>query len=75
MTLVERKSKSKYKVTIPIESAMDSEDAEIRDWCTAMFGEGGRNGKCRWRFGWTDTDHTFYFKHGEDASLFMLRWA
>ena len=44
-------------------------------WCTEQFGEGGRNQRCRWRYGWVHSADTFHFKHEADVTLFMLRWA
>lgn len=48
---------------------------EMRDWCEEMFGEGGWNPKCVWRYGWTSNSNTYCFKHEKDAMMFMLRWA
>jgi hypothetical protein len=53
-----------------------SEDLrEVRDWCTKVFGQGGRNKKCKWRYGWVHREKdTFYFRTEEDAVFFALRW-
>lgn len=48
----------------------------MRDWCRETFGEGGRNPKCQWRYGWTQHDNDiFYFRTEKDALYFDLRWA
>jgi hypothetical protein len=73
MVTIERKSKYKYKVMFS-PSQVDDEHSDRKEWCTEMFGPGGRSAKLRWRFGWTDKEDTFYFKYGEDATAFMLRW-
>ena len=77
MITQERKSKYKHKIIIPAPttwtSPKDDRNAEIREWCTELFGPGGR--KNRWRFGWTHTDSTYYFRSGKDAMMFTLRWA
>lgn len=70
--IAERKSKYKLKVTIP--SNWDKGHEEMVDWCTQSFGPGGRHKKLRWRFGWTGSDNTFYFKRPSDATMFLLRW-
>jgi hypothetical protein len=71
--LINKKGKNKYVVTrIYTERAPANDD--IRTWCTEMFGPGGRNSKCRWRFGWTSNSDTYHFKCAEDATMFMLRW-
>jgi len=49
-----------------------SDNQAIRTWCEQSFGPGGR--KQRWRFGWTGSDNTFYFRNEKDALLFVLRW-
>jgi hypothetical protein len=69
----ERKSKYKYKITVP--ASRDTNNREMRDWCTQTFGPGGRHKALRWRFGWTGVDDTFYFKNGKDVSMFLLRWS
>jgi hypothetical protein len=73
ITSVERKSKYKHKITMP--AKWDDGFDEIRDWCTQSFGPGGRSRKLRWRIGWTDRDHTFYFRDSQDAMLFTLKWS
>jgi len=73
MITQERKSKYKHKITMP--ANWDNGHDEMRDWCTQMFGPGGRSRHLRWRYGWTDNNNTFYFKSGKDAMLFTLRWS
>jgi hypothetical protein len=70
---LKKKGTNKYQVIFLTRENLDGMD-EIRDWCSEMYGPGGRNGKCRWRYGWTSDTDTFHFKHGEDATMFMLRW-
>ena len=70
--LAERKSKYKHKVVLSSEWG-GPDHREIQAWCEQTFGPGGR--RERWRFGWTDKNDTYYFKSGEDASMFVLRWS
>jgi len=70
MITTKRKSKYKHKITMPNSWASDNQ--AIRTWCEQSFGPGGR--KQRWRFGWTGSDNTFYFRNEKDALLFVLRW-
>ena len=72
MITTTRKSKFKTKVEFAPRWA-DQEHHDIRKWCEDRFGPGGR--KMRWRFGWTNTQSTYYFKNGSDATMFILRWA
>jgi hypothetical protein len=72
MITTTRKSKFKTKVEFEPRWA-DVEHEEIRNWCTDRLGEGGR--KHRWRFGWTQTKSTYYFKSVSDATMFLLRWS
>lgn len=72
MITTTRKSKFKTKVEFEPRWA-DVEHEEIRKWCTDRLGEGGR--KNRWRFGWTQTKSTYYFKSASDATMFVLRWS
>ena len=74
MITAERKSKYKHKVMIS-PSRAGSEHTEIKAWCEKTFGPGGRSKKLRWRFGWTDSTDTYYFKNGRDATMFVLRWS
>ena len=77
--MIKRKSKHEYVVDfgkiIPLPYTPDDLKEAIK-WCTSMLGAGGRNKKCRWRYGWVhrNTD-TFYFKHEQDALYFVLRWS
>lgn len=70
MMVAKRKSKYKHKITVP--KASINREEEMRSWCEQIYGPGGR--KESWRFGWIENDSTFYFKHGKDASMFLLRW-
>ena len=66
--------KSKYKHKIVFENGHKSEFGhDIRDWCYQMFGPGGR--KQQWRFGWTQTHDTYYFRCEKDVLMFTLRWS
>jgi len=70
----EKKGKSKHIIQIrPRWGSWDVSNA--RDWCTEIFGIGGRNKKYRWRYGWTDKQCTFYFKDEKDATMFYMRWS
>lgn len=73
MITQERKSRYKHKVTFTGQPTLSHR--EVKEWCEANFGPGGRSRKLRWRFGWTDKDDTYYFKSGKDAMLFTLRWS
>lgn len=68
---VERRSKYKVKVTIQGDHNRDA----IHNWLYNTLGDGGRNKKLRWRFGWTGDRRTYYFKNEEDATMFVLRWS
>jgi len=70
MITQERKSKYKHKITVP---GNHKHEHDMRDWCEQSYGPGGR--KNRWRFGWVQTDSTFYFRSGKDAMMFVLRWS
>jgi ABC-type thiamine transport system substrate-binding protein len=70
MILHERKSKYKHKITVPRNS---QHGHGMREWCEQSYGKGGR--KQRWRFGWVQSDNTFYFKNGKDAMMFVLKWS
>ena len=72
MITQERKSKYKHKVIVEHSWAI-GEHTKMKEWCEQTFGPGGR--KCRWRFGWTDKNDTYYFKSPKDAMLFVLRWS
>jgi hypothetical protein len=76
MIVQERKSKYKHKITLTRPDnkwSTPKVEPEMQEWCEKTFGPGGR--KERWRFGWTDTDATFYFRQPKDAMLFSLRWS
>jgi hypothetical protein len=74
MITQERKSKYKHKVMFsPMQ--IDDEHSDIQDWCTQMFGPGGRSKKLRWRYGWTEKANVYYFKSSKDAMLFTLKWS
>jgi hypothetical protein len=73
MITATRKSKYKHKITVPVNR--DTKHTDMVSWCTQTFGPGGRHKTLRWRFGWTGSDDTFYFKNGKDASMFLLRWS
>lgn len=73
MITTQRKSKYKYKIIFsPMQ--IDDEHSDRKEWCTQMFGPGGRSRKYRWRYGWTDNDDVYYFKSDKDAMMFLLRW-
>lgn len=74
MITQQRKGRDKFVVVFSPAWA-DPEQEEIRQWCTASFGPGGRNKRCAWRYGWTDTTNNYYFKHEKHVMLFMLRWS
>lgn len=69
-----RKGKDKYVVEFDTVQ-VGPESGPIRAWCEELFGPGGRNHKYRWRYGWTDVANKYYFKHEQDAMLFVMRWA
>lgn len=75
--MIIRKSKNEFKVNAPLNSPVTAENIdEMRQWCTNIFGQGGRNKKCGWRYGWVDRTHnSFYFRTEKDALFFTLRWA
>jgi hypothetical protein len=74
MITARRKGKRKHIVEFGSPRS-DQDHSHIRDWCTEMFGPGGSNPRCRWRYGWVSDKTLYHFKHGEDATAFMLRWA
>ncbi len=74
MILFEHKGKNKHRVIFTPAWA-DCEHDEIRQWCEQTFGPGGRNKKCRWRYGWTNVGNVYHFKEKRDAQFFILRWA
>lgn len=73
--MVVTQRKSKYKTKVIFEPAWAfSEHTQIRQWCEDRFGPGGRGKNLRWRFGWTGSHNTYYFKDQKDATIFVLRW-
>lgn len=74
--MIQRKSRYEYKVSLPLSKPYTREELyEVIDWCKKTFGEGGRNKKYRWRYGWVDrVNDTFYFRNEKDALYFVLRW-
>lgn len=72
--MIIRKSKHEFRVTLT--GLMTNDRHETKEWCTTTLGPGGRNKKCKWRYGWTQTTNDiFYFKSEKDALHFALRWA
>ena len=72
--MITRKSKHEYRVSLKGLATTDLH--ETRDWCSNILGPGGRNKKCKWRYGWTQhNDDMFYFKTEKDALHFVLRWS
>ena len=72
--MIIRKSKHEFRVVLTEKSTTDVRN--MRDWCSETFGNGGRNPKYRWRYGWLqDYDDVFYFRSERDALYFDLRWA
>ena len=76
--MITRKSKNEFRVTVPCGSTPVTVDdvREMRLWCLQTFGNGGRNPKCQWRYGWVNRDSdTFYFRKERDALFFVLKWS
>ena len=76
--MITRKSKNQFLVKVPCgETPVTTDDVrDMRLWCLQVLGEGGRNPKCKWRYGWVERQHTsFYFKKERDALMFVLRWS
>lgn len=76
---IKRKTKNEFVVNVdsdflPVRSRYNPLLTEMREWCTSMFGPGGRNKIYVWRYGWTDTTNNFYFKRKQDAIFFSIRW-
>lgn len=69
--MITRKNKHEWVV----ECSLTKDGVEARKWCTNTYGPGGRNKKCRWRYGWLK-DHvdTYYFRNERDALFFALKW-
>jgi len=76
--MIKRKSKHEFRVHFNSKKSLSSDEIhEIIKWCNSNFGEGGRNAKCIWRYGWFNrTKYTdiFYFKFEKDALFFCMRW-
>jgi hypothetical protein len=68
----ERRSKYKHKITVKRTYDTKYDAAEIYNWCTDNFGEGGRQRS--WRRAWVGHDLTFFFKDEANVTLFLLRW-
>ena len=77
--MIKRKSKHEFRIGMGSTSLVPytpEQLREVRDWCTEVFGPGGRNSKCKWRYGWVNREEdTFYFRNEKDALFFMLRWS
>lgn len=73
--MITQQRKSKYKHKVMFKGSSIERHSDIKEWCEQNFGPGGRSKKLRWRFGWTDTTDTYYFKSGKDAMMFTLRWS
>lgn len=74
-----RKSKHEYRVLLDKNSKSTYTQDELKNvisWCNEIYGPGGRNKKCKWRYGWLNSaGDTFYFRDEKDAAFFMLRWS
>lgn len=77
--MIKRKNKHEYVVqfgSLSTKPYTPNDLDEARKWCTTLFGPGGRNNKCQWRFGWIERDRdTFHFKFEKDAIWFTIRWS
>lgn len=77
--MIKRISKHEYRINLGDTSLVPYTPAQLREvmnWCTEIFGPGGRNKKCKWRYGWVHRDKdTFYFRQEKDALFFTLRWS
>lgn len=73
--MIKRKSKHEFRVQLEIKPYTHDDLQEVLQWCKDNFGEGGRNKRCIWRYGWVHRyADTFYFKFEKDALLFCMRW-
>lgn len=67
--MITRKSKHEFRVSFPRMS--NNELHDMKDWCEATFGQGGRNTKNQWRYGWLPSKNDiFYFRTEKDALFF-----
>lgn len=77
--MIKRKSKHEFIVSLGDTSLVpytSDQIHEVREWCTEVFGPGGRNPKYKWRYGWVYRQQdTFHFRDEKDALFFMLRWS
>lgn len=74
--MITRKNKHEYRVCLGDTQFSLLHLGEIIEWCTMRFGPGGRDKKCRWRYGWVNLErNTFYFRHEKDALFFALSWS
>jgi hypothetical protein len=77
--MIKRKSKHEFIISMGSTSLVPytpEQLREVRDWCTEVFGPGGRNSKYKWRYGWVNREtDTFYFRNEKDALFFALRWS
>lgn len=77
--MIKRKSKHEFIISMGSASLVPytpEQLRQVREWCTEVFGPGGRNSKCKWRYGWVNREtDTFYFRNEKDALFFALRWS
>lgn len=77
--MIERKSKHEFRVKLGDTSIVPYTAQGLREvieWCTEIYGPGGRNKKYKWRYGWVHRDKdVFYFREEKDAFFFTLRWS
>lgn len=77
--MIKRKSKHEFRVSLGDTGLVPYTPGgldEVKNWCAETFGSGGRNKKCRWRYGWIHRQEDyFYFKSEKDALFFVLRWS
>lgn len=73
--MIKRKSKHEYRIDLNPKYTHD-ELHEMLAWCKENFGEGGRNNKCLWRYGWItkNVKYVLYFRHEKHALFFCMRW-
>ena len=77
--MIKRISKHEFRISLGDTSLVPytpEQLEEVRNWCTEVFGPGGRNPKYKWRYGWVYRQKdTFYFRNEKDAMFFLLRWS
>ena len=77
--MIKRKSSHEFRVSLADTSLVPytgSQILEVINWCKETYGPGGRNPRCKWRYGWVSRDKdTFYFRNEKDALFFVLKWA